>query len=189
MRTTLPVFETERLILREISSCDAYDMFEYAKLPFVGPEAGWEPHTSLNYTREVILNYNKKKSYGQLGVYALILKNSMKMIGTVELHSYIPDFKAELGYTINPLYWGNGYALEASKKIIEWGFNELNLKRIECCAFVENSKSTRVCEKLQLTYEGVRRKGYQLYNGYIGDLKCYSIIDDDFFNRVNNDKW
>ena len=54
-----------------------------------------------------------------------------KMIGTVELHTYTPSFKAELGYTVSPYYWGFGYAVEASKEVIKYGFEELNLKRIE----------------------------------------------------------
>ena len=189
MKVSLPVLETERLILREINEYDAYDMFEYAQLPYIGPEAGWEPHTSISYTREVISAYRRKKQYGQLGVFAVILKENMKMIGTTELHTYTPDFKAELGYTINPNYWGNGYALEASRELVKWGFLNLNLKRIECCAFVENNRSTRVCEKLKLTYEGVRKKAYQLYNGYIGDLKCYAITDDEFYDRYQNGNW
>lgn len=189
MKITLPVLETDRLILREINAYDANDMYEYARLPYIGPEAGWEPHSSLNYTREVIDSYRKKPLYGQLSVFAIILKENMKMIGTAELHTFTPNFKAELGYTINPEYWGNGYALEATKELIEWGFIDLKLKRIECCAFVENNRSTRVCEKLGLTYEGIRRKAYQLYNGYIGDLKCYAIIDDEFYERIKNKTW
>ena len=184
MKLVLPTIYTERLILREVDQCDAYDMYEYAHLQFIGPTAGWEPHVNLNHTREVINLYRQKKNYGQLGVFAIILRENNKMIGTCELHTYTPNFKAELGYTVNPAYWGNGIALEASKALLEWGFRELNLKRIECLAFVSNEKSSRVCEKLGLTYEGIRKKAYQLYDGTIGDLKCYSITDDEYFERV-----
>ena len=111
------------------------------------------------------------------------LKENGKMIGTAELHTYFPNFKAELGYTINPNYWGNGFALEASCAIIDWGFNDLNLKRIECCSYIENKQSQRVCEKLGLTYEGIRKKGYQLYDGSIHDLICYSITDDEYYQK------
>ena len=183
MKGYLPVIETERLFLREIEQGDAYDMYEYAHLPFVGPTAGWEPHQSLNHTREVIDLYRRKKTYGQLGVYAIVLKESGKMIGTCELHTYTPKFKAELGYTVNPLHWGNGYAVEASKGLLEFGFNDLQLKRIECMAFVSNVQSSRVCEKLGLTYEGIRKKAYQLYDGTIGDLKCYAITDDEYYSK------
>ncbi len=183
MKSYLPVIYTDRLILREVDQCDAYDMYEYAHLPFVGPSAGWEPHTNINHTREIINLFQQKKNYGQLGVYSIVLKENSKMIGTCELHTYTPNFKAELGYTINPNYWGNGYALEASKAMLDWGFNKLNLKRIECLAFIDNKQSSKVCEKLGLTYEGIRKKAYQLYDGSIGDLRCYAITDDEYYGK------
>ncbi len=180
MRTNLPMFETERLIIREIKEDDMFDMNEYASIPYVGPMAGWEPHTSLSYTREVIKSFNKKHQFGQLGVFAIILKSEDKMIGTCELHSYIKDFKAELGYTISPKYWGNGYAGEASWPLVVWGFSTLNLKRIECSTLMNNDRSKRVTEKLGFKFEGIRRKGYMLYDNTINDLCCYSMTDDDF---------
>lgn len=184
----LPIIETDRLILRQIEDIDAYDMFQYASIPYVGPNAGWQPHRNINETKAVIKIFNSKKN-DQLGVFAVVLKESNKMIGTLELHSYVKDFKAELGYTINPDYWGKGYATEGSKAIIAWGFDELNLKRIECTCFTSNLQSQRVCEKLGLEFECVKKKGYKLYNGYIGDLSCYSIIDEDFYERIKEETW
>lgn len=189
MKSSLPVLETKNLILREIKESDAYDMYEYAHLDFVGPQAGWEPHTSINHTKDVIHNFLRKTQYGQLGVYAVILKSNDKMIGTIELHTYVKDFKAELGYTINPNYWGNEYAKEASIEVLKWGFSKLNLKRIECTCFTTNKNSRRVCEKLHFRYEGMRKKGYMLYNGYIGDLDCYAMTDDDFKQILEDEIW
>ncbi|MCK9470928.1 MAG: GNAT family protein [Bacilli bacterium] len=185
----LDFIETPRLILREIELIDAYDMYEYARLDNVGPTAGWQPHSSLSETKATIKLFQSKKKYGQPGVYAIILKEENKMIGTVELHTYTKDFKAELGYTINPRYWGNGYALEASKYIIRWGFEVLGLKRIECTTFTSNQQSSRVCEKLGLTYEGRRKKGYLLYDGSLHDLECFAITDDEYFFRIYNNTW
>lgn len=185
MKIELPIIETERLILREISDIDIIDMYEYAHLENIGPVAGWEPHTDYKYTKEVISVYRKKKHFGQLGVFAVVLKSNNKMIGTCELHSYFPGFKAELGYTINPKYWGCGFATEAGYAMTEWGFRVLKLKRIECCCFLSNEQSKRVCEKLNYTYEGIRRKAYQLYDGNIYDLVCYSMTDDEFFQKYN----
>lgn len=185
----LPLIETPRLILREIYLYDVYDMYEYAKLPEVGPSAGWRPHSSLTETRDTIKLFLNKKRYGQLGVFAITLKDNLKMIGTVELHTYTKGHKAELGYTINPEYWGKGYAVEASKYVIAWGFEALGLKRIECTAFSSNKQSSRVCEKLGLTYEGLRRKGYMLYDGSVHDLECYAIIDDEYYKRKRENSW
>ena len=65
MLKSLPVIETKRLILREINEKDAQDMYEFASLPYVGPVAGWEPHRTLQDTKDVIRMYNHKRLYGQ----------------------------------------------------------------------------------------------------------------------------
>ena len=189
IKTHLPVLETENLILRTISEDDIYDMYEYAKLDYIGPMAGWEPHVSPNYTKLVIKNFKEKAQKGGLGVYAITLKSSGKMIGTIELHSYVEGFKAELGYTINPNYWGHHYAVEASIEVLKWGFNTLKLKRVECTCFTTNHNSQRVCEKLHFSFEGIRRKGYRLYNGLIGDLACYAMTDEDYKKIVEKYSW
>lgn len=183
MRTKLPVIETKRLILREIELNDCFDMFEYANLNDFGPMAGWQPHRTVGETRQIIQLFLDKVKYGQLGTFAVILKEENKMIGTLELHTYIRGFKAELGYSINPKYQGFGYATEASIEAIIWGFEELGLSRIECTTYTYNRPSQRVCEKLHFTYEGVRKKGYQLYDGSLHDLKCYAITDDEYFSN------
>ena len=179
----VPYMETKRLILRETDVSDCHDMFEYAQLDFIGPVAGWPPHQKLSDTKNVLRSFNAKKITGQLGTVAIVLKENNKMIGTVELHSYEANFKAELGYTLNPKYWGQGIAVEASIKVLEWGFKELRLKRIECNAYVNNHNSMRVCEKLHLRFEGIKRKAYQLYDGSIHDLRCYAICDDEYFSE------
>lgn len=184
---SVPYMETKRLILRETKESDFVDMYEYAKLSNVGPIAGWAPHKRLGETKSILKLFNDKKLYGDLGTIAIIYKENNKMIGTVELHTYTHDFKAELGYTVNPEYWGQGIAVEASFKALEWGFRILNLKRIECNAYVENYSSQRVCEKLHLTFEGIRKKGYQLYDGTIHDLRCYAITDDEYYSKEYQD--
>ncbi len=179
---TLPYLETPRLILREIEIEDYIDMFEYASLPSVGPSAGWHPHFNTAETRRIISSMIDKRRYGQLGTFAIVLKKNNKMIGTLELHTYTPKFKAELGYTINPKFQGNGYAYEASLWAIDWAFRSLLLQRIECSSFINNIASQRVCEKLHFTYESIRKKGYQLYDGSIHDIKCYAITDNEYFS-------
>lgn len=182
MATELPALESNRLILREISYDDIDDMYEYAQLDIVGPMAGWEPHRNKTDTKMVIQMFKDKKKYGQLGVYAIILKEKNKMIGTAELHSYIRGFKAELGYTISPKYWGNGYAAEASLLLLEYGFFQLGLKRIEAGVFINNKQSIRVCEKLNMVFEGNKKNGYQLYDGSIHDIASYALTDSEFFD-------
>ncbi len=182
MNTKLPMIETKRLILREIQLNDCQDMFEYACLPGFGPMAGWQPHRTVGETRSIIQLFIDKKKYGQLGTFAIILKEENKMIGTLELHTYIRGYRAELGYSVNPKYQGYGYATEAAVEAIVWGFEDLGLARIECSTYTHNISSQKVCKKLHFTYEGMRKKGYQLYDGSLHDIKCYAITDDEYFS-------
>ena len=179
----LPIIETRRLILRSIQLSDAPDMFEYARTNDVGPVAGWEPHPDINHTMMIINMFKMSASKTGLGVFAICLKDSGKMIGTIELFNHYHHFKAELGYALNQNYWGNGYVAEAAKAVLKWGFEELELKRIEVNLFVDNYQSERICQKCGMRYEGIKKKGYQRYDGKIFDEKVYSITDDEYFKK------
>lgn len=179
----LPTMQTRRLVLRNILLSDAADMFEYARTPDVGPVAGWEPHPDINHTLMIINMFKIAATKSGLGVYAICLKENGKMIGTIELFNHYPHFKAELGYALNKDYWGNGYVAEAGRAILKWGFEELHLKRIEVNLFVDNYQSERVCQKLGMHYEGIKKKGYLRYDGKIFDEKVYRITDDEYFRK------
>lgn len=177
------VLESKRLIIKEVSLSHSKDMYEYSQNPLVAYLAGWEKHENINWTKRVIKLMLSKKEYGGLPPFAIILKKTGKMIGTVEIYGNELSYKATIGYTINPSYWSNSYATEAAFRIIEYGFSKLKLKRIECTTYVENRASQRVCEKLRLTKEGLLRKGYRLYDGSLHDIFLYSIIDDEYYSR------
>lgn len=179
----LPRLETSRLILRPISVLDADDMYEYAKTPYVGPNAGWEPHKSIEYTTSIIKNMQIHKGPYDLGNWAIIYRLTGKMIGTIELYNHAPLFKAELGYALNPLYWGQGIIPEAAFEVLCFGFDYLKLKRIEAGVFVDNIQSQRVCEKLGFTKEGIARNGYLRYDGKIFDKLQYGITDKEFYEK------
>lgn len=178
-----PILETKRLILRELKASDAKDMYEYAHLPEIGPMAGWEPHPNINHTKSVIQMYHDKKKFGQLGVFAIILKENRKMIGTVELHSYIKGFKAELGYTLNPAYRGFGYATEASKAMLHFGFMDLELRRIEAATYITNIDSINVLQRLGFRHEGMKKDGYYLYDGTLHDINIYGMTKDEYIEK------
>jgi RimJ/RimL family protein N-acetyltransferase len=176
----LPTLYTKRLIIRPLAVSDAEDMYEYAKTNLVGPKAGWAPHINLNETFTILRNMVLFKPQYELGNWAIVDKNTNKMIGTIELYNYIPNFKAELGYALNPAYWGQGLVTEAGLKVLEFGFDSLELKRIEAGTFLDNYQSQRVCEKLGMTREGVQRNGYIRYDGIIFDKVVYGITVEEY---------
>ncbi len=186
----MPTLFTKRLIIRPINMKDAKDFYEYAPSPLVGPMAGWAPHENYLVTKQVIKNmiYVDSRTEPYFGHYVITLKDSGKMIGTIELYNLQHQFKAELGYALNPKYWGNGYAVEAAMKVLEYGFTYLNLKRIEAKTYVDNYQSRRVCEKIGMNFEGIAKKAYQRYDGKIFDEARYGITDEEYFSFLRKEE-
>lgn len=110
--------ESERLILREWTLDDCDDLFEYAKSDLVGPSAGWKPHESIEETKSIIEMFIREGD-----TYAIKLKSSDKVIGSIGLHESYPDesvkslAQKEVGYVLNPKHWGKGYIPEAVERI------------------------------------------------------------------------
>lgn len=180
-KVLLPELTTERLILKKISLGDIDDLFEYATNPLVGPNAGWKPHENKTETEEFVKYAIKKRDYGQPGVYAIHYKAHNKMIGTIEIHSY-KEYKAEIGFVLNPAYWNKGIITEAAKAVIIYAFEILNLSRLSYGYFMFNERSKRVNDKLEFTMEGILRNKFMNYDGQIIDEAVSSIIKEDYFN-------
>ncbi|MGU7961029.1 GNAT family N-acetyltransferase [Streptococcus suis] len=168
------ILETNRLMLRPWSETDAADLFSQASHPEVGPVAGWPVHQSVEESREII-----KTVLSQPETYALVLKETGQVIGSIGLMVGkqsgldLPDSEAEIGYWIGHSFWGQGLVPEASQAILNYGFSQLNLEKVWCRAFVENSKSLRVQEKLGFVYQ------YLLEDVY------FSLIDEICTERVS----
>ena len=176
-----PSLTTNRLIIRPINPKDAEDYFEFAKLPDVGPKAGWSPHESIHHTKMIIDNMNYFKPNHEPRNFSIILKETNKMIGTIELYHFtMRDKQAELGYCVSPIYQNQGIATEACECILKFGFEELNLVRIEASAYVDNIQSIRVCEKIGLKKEGILRKSYLSYDNKIYDRVVFAMTDEDY---------
>ena len=174
----MKIIETERLILRPITESDAEALFEYAKSPHVGPNAGWKPHADIEETREIIKIVFLEKE----DIFGIELKETKKLIGSMGL---VPDPKRQnnktrmLGYAIGEDYWGKGYTTEAAQAIIKHGFGELCLNLISAYCYPFNKRSKRVLEKCGFKYEGLLRLAEERYDGEILDNQCFSIIDGE----------
>jgi RimJ/RimL family protein N-acetyltransferase len=175
----LPIIQTKRLLLRPIKVTDKEAVFSYAKDPKVGPLAGWEPHQSIDDSLKFIEYAIRKREYGQPGVYAMVLKETNEMVGSIEIHSYQVT-KAAIGFVLHPNYWNQGFVTEAAKALIIYAMEVLGLRRLEYCHFPHNHASKRVCEKLGFTYEGVLRNKYLMYDGSVLDDVVYSITSEDY---------
>lgn len=142
--------ETERLTLRPVRLSDANDMHEYAsdeeRVAYVFPI-----HQSFKDTKESIANYFMA---APLGKYGIELKATGKFIGAIDLRVVEQHNIAEIGYSLNKAFWGQGYVPEAANEVLRLGFEELKLMRIFATHDIDNPKSGRVMEKIGMKIEG-----------------------------------
>ncbi len=178
--TKMPVLETERLILRKMCVTDARDMYEYSRNPAVTEYLTWWPHADEAYTRNYLSYLSTRYRVGDFYDWAITLKESGKMIGTCGFTRF--DFTndvAEVGYVLNPEYWGKGIAAEALFEVIKFGFSSLDIHRVEGKYIAGNEKSRRVMEKVGMKFEGIRRESMKIKGKY-RDIGTCSLLRAEF---------
>lgn len=179
----IPTIETDRLILRKILIDDVEDMHEYSKESSVTQYLTWSPHVDVAYTLEYVNYLQSRYRSGDFFDWGVVLKETGKMIGTCGFTRFdYANNSAEIGYVLNPDYYGQGIATEASGRVIRFGFEMLDLNRIECRYIIGNDASRRVMEKNGMTFEGVRREG-MLIKGTYRDIGICSILREDFLSK------
>lgn len=181
--TEFDKIETDRLIIRPFTINDSEDMYEYAKNPNVGPNAGWKPHDNIDETKTIIERFIRESD-----VMAIEYKSNGKVIGSIGLHN---DSKRNrenvkmLGYVLSEDYWGMGLMTECVKAVLNLAFTVMNLEMITVMHFKSNTKSFRVIEKCGFKYEGTLRKSCVIYDGTVLDEVCYSLLCEEW-NEISS---
>lgn len=147
--------DTPRLLLRPWKETDLNDFYAYASVDGVGEMAGWKHHSSIEETKDILHIFMSDKN-----VFALELKSTHKVIGSLGLHSsWANDDKKycnlkvkEIGYVLSKAYWGQGLMPEAVNATINYCFETLNFDALTVGHFVNNSQSKRVIEKNGFAY-------------------------------------
>ena len=184
----IPDITTDRLILRKIRLPDALDMYEYSKDPEVTKYLLWDPHPSVEHTRNYIDYLQDRYRDGKYYDWAIVLRNSGKMIGTCGFSAIYPEHRyAEVGYVLNPAFRGQGYAGEALSAVLDFAFRRMMLNRVEAKCVDENEPSERVMQKVGMRFEGVARSAL-FVKGKFRDIKVYSILRDEFLENKQKSK-
>lgn len=145
------IFETPRLLLREMTPEDAENAYILNLDPEVLRYTGDDPFESVEEAREFLEKYESYEKYG-FGRWAVILKETGEYLGWCGL-KYTPELdEFDIGYRLMKKFWGKGYATEAAEACLNLGFNQFGMKTIVGRAMPENEASVRVLEKIGLTY-------------------------------------
>jgi ribosomal-protein-alanine N-acetyltransferase len=172
-----PHLKTDRIILKQITETDGDDLYEiYSNESLFRLRPG-NPKKSYAAVQNMISHFDrdfKKKKTLFLGVY---LTESRKLIGICEVFDFDKKVNSvTIGYTVNEDYQGKGFATEATKLLIDYLFNEINVNRIQAFIIPQNTASIKVAENAGLVHEGTMRQCEYWTGIGIVDLSVFATL-------------
>jgi ribosomal-protein-alanine N-acetyltransferase len=177
MTNTIPHFAAFGLSLREIRAEDAASWFGYLRIPEVVRLNSW--NVSAVEDMQAIIEKMRANAASRPLRFALVAADTDRLVGTIGFHSLsIENASAEIAYDLAPEYWGRGIISAACEPLIRWGFNSLQLNRIQGCAMVGNHASARILEKTGFKFEGILRE-FRYARGRPSDFWVYSRLRSD----------
>lgn len=166
--------ETNRLRIRKFELNDVQAVLEYTAdyqvMKYI-PEGV--------FTEEDALNFVKANMGAKAEKFAVVLKDENTLIGHLVFHKFFGDHSYEIGWVFNPRYQNKGYASEAAKSVLKYGFEELKLHRIIATCQPENTASYRVMEKIGMRREGYFKKCIPHGDGW-WDEYYYAILEEEW---------
>ena len=174
-----PVLETDRLILRQVTNDDAKSLLTYFSDTDVMKYYGLEPFKSIDDVLDEISWYKSLFEKGTGIRWGISLKGSDKIIGSCGFFNRaVEHSRTEIGYELSKEYWGKGIAGEALESVVKYGFQNLQLERIEALVEPANLASLKLLDKIGFEKEGLLRH-YEFTCGKFDDLYIYSILKSD----------
>jgi RimJ/RimL family protein N-acetyltransferase len=170
-----PQIRSARLLLRPYTDADAPEVQRLAGEPLVADTTLTIPHPYPEGVAEMwIATHEAAWTSGRGAVFAVTRIEDGRLVGTVGL-TIKPELRtAELGYWIGVPFWGCGYATEASRALVDFGFTMLALDRIHAHHFERNPASGRVMQKIGMNEAFFRRGGIEK-GGRREDVRGYAI--------------
>jgi len=178
-----PVLTTQRLMLRPLAATDARALYAIFSDPTVVRYWSAEPWTDISMAETAIARALEAYRDETELRFAIELAGSREVIGTVALHHFYNQYnRCELGYAIASGHWGNGYASEAIEAVLDHGFNEVGINRVEADIDPRNDASAHVLEKLGFRKEGFMPQRWRVHGEY-ADTVFYGLLRDYWNDR------
>ena len=176
--TTFPAIHTNRLELVEIRQHhlkNIYDLFAdenvtrfYNLLPL-----------TVESDAQKFIDWYQNRFKEKLGIrWGISLKGEQDIIGTIGFNNFTKRHKANIGYDLQPDYWNKGIMTEALRAVINFGFNQLEINRMEAEVMQGNVNSEKLLLKLNFLKEGVLRE-WMLWNDNYYDMSMFSLLKSD----------
>jgi [ribosomal protein S5]-alanine N-acetyltransferase len=178
-----PCLETRRLVLREIVEHDAEAVFRIFSDPAVMHYYDIDPFIELEQAQQLIARQRRRFEQKQRFRWGLAFKDTDELIGTAGFVVWERrQFYAELGYDLASEYWGQGFMSEAIGAMCRFGFEHMDLHRIEAMVVPENIASMQLLRRVGFEEEGTLR-GRGFWKEAFHDLSIFSLLKGDSVSR------
>jgi RimJ/RimL family protein N-acetyltransferase len=172
--------ETERLILRDFVKDDWHRVLEYQSDPLYLRYNRWTERTPEKVQEFVgwFLGHQRQRPRIKFQL-AVTLKSNGLLIGNCGIRMEAADaIEADTGYELDPKYWNNGYATEATHAIVDFGFRHFGVHRVWAACVSDNVASAHVLEKLGMKLEGRFRENKYFKDRWWDSLYYATLADE-----------
>lgn len=181
-----PELLTARLRLREITMDDAEWFLRHFSVSEIEHGQGYAAPAGLDEAREQLALYIVDLHKRGDGLrWGIALKGSDDLIGSAGVHEWDGEVRsAEAGYDLLPSHWGRGIMSEALTAILDYGFDVMDLNRVQVLAMPRNARSLRLAERLGFVREGVLREHGHDESGALVDDVVLSLLRREWKART-----
>lgn len=171
-----PTLRTARLRLRPFTPADTDAIYALQSNPHVLRYWDSPPWTDRARADRFIEMCRQLADEGTGARLAIERADDGAFIGWCCLMNWKPTYRsATLGYCLGEAAWGQGYATEAARALLQWAFGTLDLNRLQAETDTRNTASSRVLEKLGFQREGTMREDC-IVNGDVSDTWVYGLL-------------
>ena len=181
---------TDRLILRDYVESDWKDVYAYQSDARYLRYYPWTTRTPDDVKEFLGMFIEAQDNSPRIKFQlAVTLKLNQELIGSCGLRMETAKaIQGDIGYELSPENWGKGYASEAARAIVDFGFTHLNLHRIWSSCIAENTNSVRVLERLGMQLEGQLREE-EFFKGRWWDTLIFGILKNEWLAHNKQRDW
>ena len=163
--------ETDRMVIRDFTMNDVNDMQD-----ILGDEETMKKCEPV-YTIEKTADFLQTFCIGKRGAVAAVHKETAKVIGYILFNGF-DEGVYEIGWFFNRNFWGQGFAYESCKAVIDYAFDKMNAHKV-FAETIDGIKSVHLMKKLGMKPEGIQRSQTKDNSGNWADLYLYGILSED----------
>ncbi len=180
--SVFPTLHTNRLRLRELIANDAPALFEIYRDTEAMPWFGVDPMTEISQAHALIATFAQWRTQANPGT-RWGLEHDGELIGTCGLFKWNRQWNScALACELAPLARGKGLMSEALRSVLDWGFAQMQLHRVEALVHPHNRPSQALLGRLGFSREGVLREA-GFWAGSYQDLQVFSLLSHEHHSR------